>query len=121
MNKETNSYFKQQITYALNNLLKSNIKEEDAPCSAYQHFATGIEMLYNLVPEYTIEDKECSYLLKELLTNQDILHGKRLRSVFSRSLNELLTNQDILHGKITCDEGLKIMDDLDIYNASKEI
>jgi hypothetical protein len=98
MNKETNSYFKQQITYALNNLLNSNIKEEDAPCSAYQHFATGIEMLYNLVPEYTIDDKECSYLLKELLTNQDILHGK-----------------------ITCDEGLKIMDDLDIYNASKEI
>jgi hypothetical protein len=95
--KETNSY-KQQITYALSNLLMSNVKEEDAPCSAYQHFATGIEMLYNLVPEYTIDDKECSYLLKELLTNQDILHGK-----------------------ITCDEGLKIMDSLDIYNASNEI
>ena len=96
--KETNNYFKQQITYALSNLLMSNIKEKDAPCSAYQHFATGIEMLYNLVPEYTIDDKECSYLLKELLTNQDILHGK-----------------------ITCNEGLKIMDSLDIYNASKEI
>ena len=96
--KETNNYFKQQITYALNNLLMSNIKEEDAHYSAYQHFATGIEMLYNLVPEYTIDDKECSYLLKELLTNQDILHGQ-----------------------ITCDEGLKIMNSLDIYNASKEI
>lgn len=96
--KETNNYFKQQIIYALNNLLMSNIKEEDAPYSAYQHFATGIEMLYNLVPEYTIDDKECSYLLKELLTNQDILHGQ-----------------------ITCDEGLKIMDNLNIYNASKEI
>jgi hypothetical protein len=98
MNKETNSYFKQQITYALNNLLMSNVREEDAPCSAYQHFATGIEMLYNLVPEYTIDDKECSYLLKELLTNQDILHGR-----------------------ITCDEGCKIMDDLDIYNVNNEI
>lgn len=96
--KETNNYFKQQITYALNNLLMSNIKEENTPYSAYQHFATGIEMLYNLVPEYTIDDKECSYLLKELLTNQDILHGQ-----------------------ITCDEGLKIMDNLNIYNASKEI
>ena len=96
--KETNSYFKQQITYALYNLLMSNVKEKDAPCAAYQHFATGIEMLYNLVPEYTIDDKECSYLLKELLTNQDILHGN-----------------------ITCDEGLKIMEDLDIYNANNEI
>ena len=96
--KETNSYFKQQITYALNNLLMSNVKEEDAPCFAYQHFATGIEMLYNLVPEYTIDDKECSYLLKELLTNQDILHNK-----------------------ITCEEGLKIGDSLYLYNTSKEI
>lgn len=76
----------------------SSIKEKDAPCSAYQHFATGIELLYNLVPEYTYRDNECGYLLKELLTNQDILHGK-----------------------ITCDEGLKIMDDLEIYKANKEI
>jgi hypothetical protein len=55
-------------------------------------------MLYNLVPEYTIDDKECSYLLKELLTNQDILHNK-----------------------ITCEEGLKIGDSLYLYNTSKEI
>jgi hypothetical protein len=98
MNKEMYFYWKQQIIYALNNILMSSIKSENAPMAAYQHFATGIEILYNLVPEYTHKDDECGYLLKELLTNQDILHGK-----------------------ITCDQGLKIMDDLDIYNVNKEI
>lgn len=76
----------------------SSVKQEDALMVSYQHLATGIEILYKLVPEYTHRDNECNYLLKELLTNQDILHGK-----------------------ITCDEGLKIMDDLDLYNTSKEI
>lgn len=90
----------EQIKYALKHLLWSIVKEDDAPCASYSHRATGIATLYNLIPENNIDinDTELMYVLTELLVMNDIQVGK-----------------------ITCDQGLKIMDDLDIYNASKEI
>lgn len=91
----------EQIKYALEHLLWSIVKEDDAPCASYSHLATAVAVLYNLIPEantVSINDTE-----------------------FIHVLTELLVMNDIQVGKITCDEGLKIMDDLDIYNANKEI
>lgn len=101
MTTEINNHFKEQITYALKHLLWSIVKEDDAPCASYSHLATAITTLYNLIPEaniVSINDTELMYVLTELLVMNDIQTGK-----------------------ITCDQGLKIMDDLDLYNVSKEI
>jgi hypothetical protein len=99
IDENNDDYYIKPITYALNHLLWSIVKQEDALGSSYSHLATAVATLYNLVPGFNDpKDKECNYVLTELLVMNDIQVGK-----------------------ITCDQGLKIMDDLDIYNASKEI
>lgn len=99
MTKEIDKWWQEQIKYALKHLLWSIVKEDDALCASYSHLAIPVAILYNLVPGcIDINDSELTYVLTELLTMNDIQMGK-----------------------ISCDEGLKIMDDLDIYNASKEI
>lgn len=98
MTKEIDKWWSEQVEYALKHLLWSIVKQEDAPCSSYSHLATAMATLYKLVPNVDIDDEEIQY-----------------------TLTELLTMNDIQTGKITGDEGIKIMDDLDIYNASKEI
>lgn len=100
MTKEIDKWWQQQIEYALKHLLWSIVKKDDAPCASYSHLATAVATLYNLIPEanININDTELMYVLTELLVMNDIQIGK-----------------------ITCDQGLKIMDDLDLYNANKEI
>jgi hypothetical protein len=88
MSKEIDKYWQEQITHVLNNLLFSSIKAEDAPCSSTQHLATAIQLLHRLVPDYTIDDKECQEELEWLLELNDIK---------------------------------KVIDNLETYNASKEI
>jgi hypothetical protein len=82
-----NKLHKQQIELALSNILSYELKKEDAPCSSYQHLATAVQILYDLVPEYNSKDKE----RKDLLT-------------------ELLINNKILYGQITAEEGLRILE-----------
>jgi hypothetical protein len=98
MSKEINKWWQEEIEYALKHLLWSIVKQEDALCSSYSHLATSIATLNKLVPNVDINNEKIQYVLTELLTMNDIQIGK-----------------------ISCDEGLKIMDDLDIYNANKEI
>lgn len=98
MSEYIDKYYQEQINIAINNILWAELKNKGSPCASYQHMATAIEILHKLVPNYKPKDEECKYLFTELLTNQDILHGK-----------------------ISCDIGLEIMDELDIYNSRKEI
>lgn len=66
---------KKLIRQILHDILNSQGKEEDAPCSAESHLYRAINYLYKLVPDYTTMFREDMELIWEAQEFMAISYG----------------------------------------------